>query len=90
MPDKAEPLQHLVRRAFAVSPVLDVEICVPLATALEWHPGLHGYPGLLRAAADAEATRRVRAEMHERRISDGRWRATFLGGDSVVVEAASA
>ena len=89
MPDNSEPLEHLVRRVITVTPSITVELCVPLATALQWCPDLRAYPGLLRAAADGEAVRRVREALHERGIGPGRWRATFTGGEAVEFETAT-
>jgi hypothetical protein len=89
MPDNSEPVQDLVCRTIAVTPSVMVEIRVPLATALEWCPDLHGYPGLLRAAADGQAVRRMREALYEQGLGDGRWRATFPGGDAVEIVAAT-
>ena len=83
IPDNSQSLQCPTCRLVAVTSSITVEICVPLATALQWFPDLHVDAGLLFAAADREAARRVRHALRERGIGPGRWRATFTGGDAV-------
>ena len=71
----------LVHRVIDVAGGALIQLRVPMATALRWHPELRDNERLLRAAADPRAVREVSELLRERGLSPGRWRATWCGSE---------
>ena len=70
---------HFVCRTIRVGSHMTLELCVPLATAVRWTPGLEGNEPLLRAAAESQAVREANALINGRGTTPGRWRVTWTG-----------
>ena len=83
-PPAAEPIcgllcmvAFLIHRVIEARPDILIQLRVPIATAMEWHPELRENERLLRAAADRRAVREVAERLCERELAPGRWRATW-------------
>ena len=87
-PPAAEPIcgllcmvEFLIHRVIDAGRGVLIQIRVPIATALQWHPELRENERLLRAAADGRAVREVAELVRERELAPGRWRATWCGSE---------
>jgi hypothetical protein len=76
--------EFFIHRMIDVVPGLAIQLRVPVATALEWHPELRDNARLLRAAADRRAVREAMELARLRAPTAGRWRATWAGGDPLL------
>jgi hypothetical protein len=75
---------YLVRRTIRVGSHMTLELCVPLATAVRWHPDLEGNEPLLRAAAEGRAVREANGLVNARGTTPGRWRVVWTGATPVM------